>query len=118
MDGFATFILNYPKEPQERIKVALIDDGVDTAFRDLSRNIASGVSYYRRTNGLYSSYYQSSGGHGTVMASLIRRICPHVRIYVAKLDEKLTATSAAKVCFPSFAPLLNCPILQDLRAPH
>ena len=106
MDCFAKFIGNYPSVPQEKIKVALIDDGVDTAFQNLSNNIASGVSYCKRANGLYSSYYQSSGGHGTVMASLIRRVCPNVRIYVAKLDDKLTAASAAKVNI-LFSPFLH-----------
>lgn len=97
MDNFGDFILNYPREPQEPIKVALIDDGVDTAFQDLGSIIADGISFCTRENGLYSSYYQSSGGHGTIIASLIRRVCPKVKLYVAKLDDKVTAGSAAKV---------------------
>ena len=47
----------------------------------------------------------TSGGHGTVMASLICRVFPKAQLYVVKLDEhisenmkrQITAKSAAKV---------------------
>lgn len=97
MESFGNFIVNYPVTPQEKIKVALIDDGVDPAFNDLGSNISEGLSLDKRATGLCSGYYQSSGGHGTIMACLIRLVCPKVQLYVVKLDEKLTAASAAKV---------------------
>ena len=87
------------KKPEQKkprtfqpVKVALIDDGVDVTYKELSRIIADGETFCEPSgaSGLYSSYYQSSGGHGTMMASLIRRVCPNVRLYVAKLDEEKT----------------------------
>ena len=95
MENFANFIRNYEDELQPKIdppeiKVALIDDGVDAAHNSLSSVIADGMSFSKRPNGLYTSYYKSSGGHGTVMASLIRKVCPKVKLYIAKLNEERT----------------------------
>ena len=106
MERFAIFIKNYddPSERLPEIKVALIDDGVDATHGSLSRCIADGVTYLRRTERLYSPYYKSTRGHGTVMATLIRKICPGAKILVARLDEErtnngheITAASATKV---------------------
>ncbi|KAF2113700.1 hypothetical protein BDV96DRAFT_578247 [Lophiotrema nucula] len=106
MKEFATFIQNYePLANQPVIKVALIDDGVDSTFDDLSSIIKEGQSYSIRDKelGLWNPYYHSADGHGTVMAWLIRLICPRVQIYVAKLNElqtqdkvEITASSAIK----------------------
>ena len=78
------------------VKVALIDDGVDPFHDNLSLTIAIGESWCEQvdSDGLQPSYHQSSNGHGTAMAFLIRRICPWVLLYVAKLDEKQTEQSA------------------------
>jgi hypothetical protein len=56
---------------------------------------------------LNQPYYVSSSGHGTAMAGLICKLCPNVRLFVLKLDERpsaeagkrsmITAKSAAKV---------------------
>ncbi|KAI9667432.1 MAG: hypothetical protein M1821_000247 [Bathelium mastoideum] len=104
IDRFANFIRSIPgAEDRGIVKIALIDDGVDGTFDDLSRNIERGISYSRRSKDLYNPYYHSMGGHGTIMAHLIRRVCPFVRLYVAKLEEepvqeqlRITAASAAK----------------------
>ncbi|KAH8672868.1 peptidase S8/S53 domain-containing protein [Tricladium varicosporioides] len=73
----------------EDIKVAVIDDGIDGFGNDLSGSIAHGVSFCRSSDSenLIRTYYVSSGGHGTKMARLIRRICPTVKLYVARLEE-------------------------------
>jgi subtilisin family serine protease len=107
MRTFADFIRNYRSAvDQVDVRVALIDDGVDAAYQHLSKNIVRGETYSRRNPDLYNAYYQSTNGHGTVMACLIRQMCPKVKLYVAKLDEKptddgmqITTASAAKVCF-------------------
>jgi len=81
---------NYKKANLIHPKVAIIDDGVDAAHGSLSCNIADGKSFCKGPRGLYSSYYKSTRGHGTIMATLIRKICPQAGLYVAKLDEKRT----------------------------
>ena len=109
MDQFIQQIaLNYEPNQNdlEPIRVALIDDGIDGADQILYENIADGVSFCHRDEGLSNTYYVASGGHGTLMATFIRRMCPWVKLYVAKLDEgfapdgrkQITADSAAKVC--------------------
>ncbi|KAJ3578865.1 hypothetical protein NPX13_g1700 [Xylaria arbuscula] len=104
MENFAMLLKNYRKPGCEESKVAIIDDGVDAAHGSLSRNIADGKSISKGHGGLYSSYYKSTRGHGTIMATLIRKVCPDARLYVAKLNEKrtdngleITADSAVEV---------------------
>lgn len=78
----------------EDIRVALIDDGIDGFESKLSQNIAHGVSFCRPsdTEDLMRTYYVSSGGHGTMMARLIRRMCPRVKLYVARLEDEKSSS--------------------------
>ena len=109
MDNFADFIQNIQtkSESYEPIKIALIDDGVDMKEDALHGKVLGGRSFCLRDEekNLNKSYYVKSGGHGTAMASLICRVCPHAKLIVLKLDEhigpnldrQITAKSAAKV---------------------
>lgn len=102
----------FPKDKRikqlEDIKVAIIDDGVDGFDPTVSQSIANGVSFCRGSSDLVQSYYVSSGGHGTMMARLILRMCPTAKLYVARLQEYrstsgkrfITAESATEVCAP------------------
>ena len=91
----------------EPITIALIDDGVDVSEQSLHARIIGGRSFCQRDreHNLSMPYYVSTGGHGTVMASLICRVCPSAQLYVIKLDEymgesgkrQITAKSAEKV---------------------
>lgn len=112
MDEFADFIQNVrpPEDIHEEITIALIDDGVDMSEKSLHGRIHDGRSFSFRDkeNYLTRSFYVTSGGHGTVMANLITRICPKSRLYILKVDEymdkngtrQITAESAAKVTVP------------------
>ena len=81
----------------EPIKVALIDDGVRTDYAGLDSSIVygdcmprqpkSGIQESRRYN-----YNSSRTGHGTVMAYFIRRICPQIQLYIAKLAPNVGKT--------------------------
>lgn len=109
MDEFADFIQNVdlPRPLYEPVTIALIDDGVDINEQSLHSRIIGGRSFCSRDRfqNLNKPYYVTSGGHGTVMATLICRVCPNVQLYVLKLDEhmsehstrQITAESAAKV---------------------
>ncbi|PVI04647.1 hypothetical protein DM02DRAFT_668856 [Periconia macrospinosa] len=110
MKSFANIIQDF--EPSSNrdlipnVKIAIIDDGVNSTFMDLNKNIGAGQSYSIRDKeqGLWNPYYHSTNRHGTVMACLIRQMCPKAQLYVAKLDEtavqggkvQITASSAAK----------------------
>lgn len=116
MDDFADFIQNVepPISSVEPITIALIDDGVDINEQSLNAKIIGGRSFCQREKfqNLSKPYYVTSGGHGTVMVSLICRVCPRAQLYVIKLDEhmsenmkrQITAGSAARVPLPSPYP--------------
>lgn len=109
MDEFSDIIQNIvpPLPIQEPVTIALIDDGVDVSEQSLHAKIIGGRSFCQRDRfqNLSMPYYVSTGGHGTVMASLICRVCPNAQLYVIKLDEyigennkrQITAKSAEKV---------------------
>lgn len=109
MDDFADFIQNVvpPLPITQPVTIALIDDGVDVNEPFLHAKIIGGRSFCQRDRfqNLSMPYYVTSGGHGTVMASLICRVCPNAQLYVLKLDEymgdnqkrQITAKSAEKV---------------------
>ena len=73
------------------IRIAIIDDGVDADLISLEGKIASGKSfcYYVNSTDRTIPYYVPAGNHGTCMATLICKICPHVKLYIARLDERL-----------------------------
>lgn len=93
---------------KENIKVAVIDDGVDIHIESLQGKVIGGESFdrtYLDGNGT-SPYYISGGGHGTMMADMICRVCPTARLYVCKLEmhpdpdgggRQISAESAALV---------------------
>ena len=94
MDKFADFIEEFEiSEPSQNdpIKVAIIDDGVKSSYAGLDANIDEGESWVQQAKRQdpHSPYNTSAKGHGTVMAYYIRRVCPKVRLYVAKLDPRL-----------------------------
>jgi hypothetical protein len=83
---------------KNRIKVALIDDGVTLEDLGSTKSIQDGwfpdkpSPEHRSMN----TWYISEKGHGTEMAKLIQQVCPFVSFYVAKLDtQKLVYKSVA-----------------------
>ena len=74
------------------MKVALIDDGIRSNYDDLDDNIEQGMTFMSSNQNsvlrFAQNYNTSIYGHGTVMAYYIRRVCPKVRLYVAKLDGR------------------------------
>ncbi|KAL7931628.1 hypothetical protein V8C35DRAFT_309949 [Trichoderma chlorosporum] len=99
MDQFADIIemLEGDKKDTTPIKVALIDDGVKSSYATLDDSIERGDSWVHQPNpsqrrskhGYSQNYNTSAHGHGTVMAYYICRMCPGVRLYVAKLNPEL-----------------------------
>ncbi|KAL1913842.1 hypothetical protein Sste5344_000109 [Sporothrix stenoceras] len=97
MDQFAAFMDQIGNgNSKVPIKVALIDDGVKSSYRGLDDNILCGQSWpIPRTTQettkvprvvMSPKYNSSQTGHGTIMAWYIRRMCPRVKLCVAKLD--------------------------------
>ncbi len=103
------------------IKIAVIDDGIDTALDDFTGKIQVGESFYRLSEltGRRGAYYVPSGPHGTLMAQLICRVCPMVKLYIAQLEvlpgqdgaRSFTIDSATEVSNVVPSPLTNSPRL-------
>ena len=72
------------KKPQEII-VALIDDGVDHTHPPLMGSILTGRTLSYEGDRI-RPWYVSERGHGTVMASMICRVCPMVKVYPIRLN--------------------------------
>ncbi|RSL61222.1 hypothetical protein CEP53_005192 [Fusarium sp. AF-6] len=76
----------------EPVEVALIDDGADITRPDLSdlkgkKFPGKSFCYYQEgSTWRVSPYWDSSSGHGTLMARLIHKICPSAVIHVIKLQ--------------------------------
>ncbi|GKZ36540.1 hypothetical protein AbraIFM66950_007660 [Aspergillus brasiliensis] len=94
IDRFADELQNVKVPPtdmpmlKENIKVAVIDDGVDIHIESLQGKVIGGESFdrtYLDGHGT-SPYYISAGGHGTMMADMVCRVCPTARLYVCKLE--------------------------------
>lgn len=69
------------------VKIAIIDDGIDSTLGVFSGRIQTGQSFYKPGSGRGNgSYYVPTGPHGTLMAQLICEICPVVKLYIAQLE--------------------------------
>ncbi|KAB2568871.1 hypothetical protein DBV05_g12452 [Lasiodiplodia theobromae] len=108
MDRFADFIQNVdvkdiPRLVDEPIRVALIDDGIDPTEKTLLGKVGGGRSFCK-SDDMRTPFYVTSGWHGTIMASMICRVCPKAQLWVYKLEEgasedskrTITAESAAQ----------------------
>lgn len=90
---------------RKRIRVAILDDGIDWFYAH--KIGCRGTSFYVDNTTSFSGqrpWYSSTTDHGTLMAALIRKVCPNVSLYVARLDQTAsengfqpTADSATKV---------------------
>lgn len=70
------------------VTVALIDDGVDIGHTDLRGDKFLGKSFdpFGEDSWRINPFWVSAVGHGTLMARLIRHICPSAVIYIIKLE--------------------------------
>ncbi|KAI0858065.1 hypothetical protein F4860DRAFT_487559 [Xylaria cubensis] len=69
---------------EDAIVVALIDDGVDMLDKAFSQQVLEGKSFDFHGREV-RPYFSSARGHGTVMASMILRVCPMAKIYPIRL---------------------------------
>ncbi|KAF5979200.1 major intracellular serine protease [Fusarium bulbicola] len=83
------------KSPRQ-VRVALIDDGVESSYDKLGQSIEKGETWGRQTTfsrwqpqrTYRTNYFNSDYKHGTVMAWCIRQVFQAVRLYVAKLEAQ------------------------------
>jgi len=94
MDTFVNFAVtnlksSIPANKRRKIKVALIDNGVDGSHAPLEQIINLGTSYCSHPHHYdqLNSYWAPSRAHGTQMACLIHRVCPEIDLYVARIQD-------------------------------
>ena len=110
LDGERVFFESLPLELQEDVKVALIDDGVQFGHDSLQDKVKDGWSFdsgYDSVElpGARRPFYESTTGHGTLMANMICRVCPNAKIFACRLNvfseegekSRFSAKSAADV---------------------
>lgn len=73
-----------PERVEDDVVVALIDDGVDMFDTALSNQILEGKSFDFHDEKVRPPF-SSAKGHGTVMASMILRVCPMAKVYPIRL---------------------------------
>jgi hypothetical protein len=94
-----------PAALQEPVEIALIDDGVDNSHTSLLKKISGGKSHdfgYEK-DGQIRPYWVSGGGHGTVMARMISRVCPIAKLYVIRVETHTTKDLKQHINGPSAA---------------
>lgn len=105
------------------VTVALIDDGVDTRHKDLRGDKFLGKSFdpLGEDSWRINPFWISAVGHGTLMARLIRHICPSAVIYVIKLETfedegklRIRQQSAIEVRFLLLEAALGLPFHGNL----
>ncbi|KAI1370785.1 hypothetical protein F4677DRAFT_457624 [Hypoxylon crocopeplum] len=69
---------------EDDVVLALIDDGVDRFDKSLTNQVIEGKSFDFH-NGRLRPPFSSARGHGTVMASMILRVCPMAKVYPIRL---------------------------------
>lgn len=77
---------------RNKIKVAVVDSGIDSNHPLLKGSVKDGVEIYLDKDGKikYGKNYSDVHGHGTAVAGIIKKICPDVELYSVKiLDEEL-----------------------------
>jgi hypothetical protein len=101
-------------KPSGSIKVAVIDEGIDPRQEDLTGKIMAGVSFCQHPKfpSRISAYFVPAGRHGTMIARLICRLWPNVKLYIARIQESngkrlITGQSATQVCAYKVLLFLN-----------
>jgi len=74
------------KGPVSDIIVAVIDDGVDTTVDELIGRVLTGRTFdYEEDGDRVRPWYVSENNHGTIMASMVVRVCRMAKIYPIRL---------------------------------
>ena len=72
----------------EGIKVAIIDSGIDRSHKMLQR-VTAGICFELSSgNVLTSEDYRDTSGHGTAVASIIKKKAPDTELYIIKIFDQ------------------------------
>lgn len=72
-----------------KIKIAILDTGININHEDLSNYIVGGISFMKKNNRYeISEKYMDDNGHGTLCASVIKKECSNVEFFIIKVLDK------------------------------
>lgn len=97
------------------VTIALIDDGVDKFDIGRSSQILQGKSFDFHDDRLNPPYL-SAKGHGTVMASIILRVCPMAKIYPIRL--KTSSDASGNSTIDRYAARVSIPFAFSCKSPQ
>lgn len=100
LKNLATFLRNNRDSNPPSIKIAILDDGLDSSLDLLKTGytrIEAGLAFYSSDRNNMSDYYVPSGDHGSRVASLICSICPVTTLYIAKLEHEVTRSGTTQI---------------------
>ncbi|KAI0531583.1 hypothetical protein GGR58DRAFT_229212 [Xylaria digitata] len=128
MQKFASFVNNIRNQPgggddrdraleiPQEVRVAILDDGIDWSF---AKQIGcTGMSFYPDKSSHFEGHnvwYSSSTDHGTLMAALIEKMCPDVKLYIARLDQTESEQSEFQPTPESAAKAIQWAIQKDVH---
>jgi hypothetical protein len=75
-----------PDNPTDRVRVAILDTGVDVTHDDLHGPWIEGQIVYQNFVGTRTGMPQDDDGHGTHVTSILLRMAENVDIYVARVS--------------------------------
>ncbi|KAK4074698.1 uncharacterized protein Triagg1_4847 [Trichoderma aggressivum f. europaeum] len=103
--------------PKDRVRIALIDDGVNLGSVDMYGGIVNvtGLSFHPSDRQTENPWHCSSGGHGTVMANMILRINPWVELFVIKLHCGISHNQGRTISARSAAEALRAAIALNVK---
>ncbi|OHE93567.1 hypothetical protein CORC01_11164 [Colletotrichum orchidophilum] len=106
MDSFSGFIRNVRLSDSQTkslkpIRIAIIDDGIDTTERKLHGRVSGGQCFCSQDES--PSFCVSADGHGTTMAHQISRVFPFAEIISLKLDEHAQSNGTSQFSVRSAA---------------
>ncbi|AKG34958.1 S8 family serine peptidase [Paenibacillus durus] len=84
--------------------VAIVDSGICTSNEAFASNIIGGINF--NTDSESDECYTDRNGHGTLCASVIKRIVPDAKIYVVKILNENAATHS-KILIKALRHLLT-----------
>ncbi|MBU7318323.1 S8 family serine peptidase [Paenibacillus oleatilyticus] len=78
-----------------RVKIAIVDSGIDTTNDSLMQRVAGGISIWKSEEGFKESAdFADLHGHGTYCASVIKRMAPDALFFVVKVLDQYARTSS------------------------
>ncbi len=128
MDGFTKTHIEPLKEQRraelpdyrnKKIRIAIIDSGVDTAHPRIRGAIKSGrIKVCRNFLSFDHEDYDDDFGHGTWVALLLLQVAPEAEIYVAKVADSQSISKSKVYCIAEVGVLLVSKLEVHMKLTH